>query len=75
MSILVHMERRTKKINGKCKYKRNGYSLDLVGERFGRLVVTARAEDKTGIGRSHISQCCNGKRKSTGGYIWRFKDE
>ena len=46
MSILEHMERRIKKINGKCKYKRKGYSLDLVGERFGRLVVTARAEDK-----------------------------
>jgi hypothetical protein len=24
----------------------NGYSLDLIGERFGRLVVTAKAEDK-----------------------------
>lgn len=40
------MERRIKTINGECKYKRKGYSLDLVGERFGRLVVTARAEDK-----------------------------
>lgn len=34
------------KINGKCRYKRKGYLLDLVGERFGRLVVTAKAEDK-----------------------------
>lgn len=33
------------------------------------------AEIETGIGRSHISQCCNGKRKSAGGYIWRFKNE
>lgn len=34
------------KINGECKYKRKGYSLDLIGERFGRLIVTAKAEDK-----------------------------
>lgn len=34
------------KMNGKCRYKRKGYLLDLVGERFGRLVVTAKAEDK-----------------------------
>ena len=33
------------------------------------------AEEKTGISRTHISQCCNHKRKSTGGYLWRFKDE
>lgn len=33
------------------------------------------AENKTGISRSHISQCCNRKRKSAGGYLWRFKGE
>lgn len=30
------------------------------------------AERVTGISHSHISQCCNGKRNSTGGYMWRF---
>lgn len=30
------------------------------------------AETTIGVNRSHISQCCNGKRKSTGGYLWRF---
>lgn len=30
------------------------------------------AEVEMGISHSHISQCCNGKRKSTGGYLWRF---
>ena len=33
-------------MNGECKYKRKGYSLDLIGERFERLVVTGRAEDE-----------------------------
>lgn len=30
------------------------------------------AEVQLGIGHSHISQCCHGKRNSTGGYKWRF---
>ena len=34
------------KINGKCKYKMKGHSLDLVNERFGRLIVKYKAEDK-----------------------------
>ena len=45
------------------------------GEKIKEYISAVEAEDKTGIGRSHISQCCNGKRKSTGGYIWRFRDE
>jgi hypothetical protein len=27
---------------------------------------------ETGICQSHISQCCNGKRKTAGGYHWKF---
>lgn len=33
------------------------------------------AELKTGINRMHISQCCKGKRKTTGGFMWRFKSD
>ena len=29
---------------------------------------------ETGIQKSSISMCCNGKRRSAGGYGWRFKD-
>lgn len=43
-------------------------------EKIQEYISAVEAENKTGIGRSHISQCCNGKRKSAGGYIWRFKD-
>lgn len=45
------------------------------GEFVAEYVSAIDAENKTGIGRSHISQCCNGKKKSTGGYVWRFKNE
>ena len=44
-------------------------------KKISEYVSAIEAENKTGIGRSHISQCCNGKRKSAGGYIWRFKNE
>lgn len=30
------------------------------------------AECKTGCNKSHICECCKGKLKSTGGYIWRY---
>lgn len=33
------------------------------------------AELKTGINRSRISNCCKGKRKTAGGFIWRFKSD
>lgn len=33
------------------------------------------AEIETGINRGHISDCCKGKRKTTGGYMWRFKSD
>lgn len=32
----------------------------------------AEAKRQTGISRSHISQCCNGKQLTAGGYEWRF---
>lgn len=30
-------------------------------------------ETKTGINHRHISDCCNGKRKTCGGFSWRYK--
>lgn len=35
----------------------------------------AEAERVTGILKSSISQAANGKKKTSGGYVWRFKDE
>lgn len=32
-----------------------------------------QAERETGIDATSISACCNGKRKSAGGYKWRRK--
>lgn len=29
----------------------------------------------TNINRTNIGKCCNGKRKTAGGYIWKFKNK
>lgn len=42
------------------------------GEYIRRFRSASDAELEMGISHSHISQCCNNKRKSTGGYLWRF---
>lgn len=31
------------------------------------------AGNSLNIQRSHISECCNNKRKTAGNYIWKFK--
>lgn len=33
-----------------------------------------KVEEETGMNHSHISGCCLGKRKSAGGFIWKFKN-
>ena len=33
------------------------------------------AERELGIAHSNICGCCNGKRKSTGGYIWKYAED
>lgn len=37
-----------------------------------RFSSIAEAECKTGIAGSHISRVCRGKRKTAGGYTWRY---
>ena len=32
------------------------------------------ASRQTGFNQGNISQCCNGKRKTTGGFIWKFAE-
>lgn len=36
---------------------------------------TVDAGKKARLSPSHISECCNGRRYSTGGYRWRYLDE
>ncbi len=46
---------------------------DTEGVFLKRYCSTMQAQRDTGIGNSRISECCNGKRKMAGGYIWRYE--
>ena len=50
--------------------------VQMFDKKTGELLATfpsiREAERVTGINKGHISQCCNGKRKSAGGYVWRY---
>ena len=46
----------------------------------GALAIQSNAEakeafEKTGVSRSGICNCCKGKIKTAGGYIWKYADK
>ena len=43
------------------------------GELIAEYPSTWEAERRTGCYQGHICDCCKGKRKSCGGYIWKYK--
>lgn len=47
--------------------------LDLQGNEIKEWKSAAEAANDLGLNSSHISTCCCGKRKSTGGYLWKRK--
>ena len=42
------------------------------GELLATFPSICEAWRVTGIYQSHISECCNGKQKSAGGYVWKY---
>lgn len=44
------------------------------GEFVAEYKSTMEAERQTNINHSHICQCCNSKRKTAGGFIWKYKE-
>lgn len=44
------------------------------GEFIAEYPSTREAEIQTGCNRGNICLCCKGKRKSCGGFIWRYKE-
>ena len=44
------------------------------GEFIAEYNSVMEAERQTGCNPSHICKCCKGKLKSTGGYIWKYKE-
>ena len=51
----------------------NGSPREIVCIETGEVFANAtQAGKSTGIARQHINACCNGKRKSAGGYHWKY---
>ena len=44
------------------------------GELLSEYSSLHEAERQTGCNKGHICECCKGTRKSTGGYIWKYKE-
>ena len=44
------------------------------GELISEYTSIREAERQTGCPNQSICQCCKGKRKSCGGYIWKYKE-
>lgn len=45
------------------------------GEFLATFKSAVDAQENLGIDQGHISQCCKGKRKTAGGYKWKYKGE
>ena len=45
---------------------------DLEGNYIRSWISAREVERQTGINNGRISQCCNGKAKTAGGFIWKF---
>ena len=48
--------------------------LSKEGELIAEYPSTCEASRQTGCSQSSICSCCKGKLKSTGGYIWKYKE-
>lgn len=60
---------------GKLNYKsKKVLQFDLNGNLIKSWDTVREAERETNIHSSHISRCCNGKRKTAYGYIWKYEE-
>jgi len=61
------------KINGKTAKQVQQYSLD--GNFIQSFQSTQEIQRELGFANCHICECCNGKRKTAYGFIWKYKNE
>lgn len=60
-------------ISAKSTHKRRAViQLDMDGNAIRTYHSASNAAEELGLHQSLISKCCNGQRKSTGGYQWAF---
>ena len=70
-SYNINYGTRTEKCSKKCSKPILQYTLD--GEFVKEWESAIQAEREGGFKSRNITACCKGKRKSQGGFIWRYK--
>lgn len=65
-------EHRKKISEGNSKRPINQYTID--GDYIDTHLNPQKAYEKTGVWATNIRECCNNKRKTAGGYVWKFRD-
>ena len=72
-NVVINLEWMSQKDNNIYSKARKVQMFDKkTGELLATFPYINEAERVTGIDDGHISECCKGKRKSAGGYIWRY---
>ncbi len=66
-----HMKKYNPSLDSKLMKAVEQYTID--GKKVGEYESMSIAGKTLNISREHISHCCNGKRKTCGGFIWKFK--
>lgn len=62
-------------MSGKKALSKPVVQFDMNMQFIGRYESITEAKRKMGVNNSCISQCCNGKLQTYGGYIWKFEDD
>lgn len=70
----TNLEWCTNKYNAEYSKNKPVIQYDLNFKKIREWGSQLKASKETQINNRHISSCCNGKRKTAGGYIWRFKE-
>lgn len=65
---ITHIHAQSKSID---RFTMKGEFIDT----FPSITIAAKELNLSNACRAHISQCCNGQRKSAGGYMWRYSDK
>ena len=63
------------RIIGKSRNLKSVIQYDLNGDLINEFFSIQEASRQTNSSQSHIGSCCNGKRKSHNGFIWKFKND
>lgn len=66
IEVRASIQKNTKNIAPVCQY-------DVSGKLLAEYISARDAGKRTGIDNSYISQCCSGRYKTAGGFIWKYK--